>query len=122
MKLERLPYLTEEAAHGLRESTAGWPEVASQIACGACELYRINAGQAFVVLREERDIGELVVSAFEGSGLREFADLLVKWASAKGFRAIRFHTTRPGLERMLRHHGVELAEYVYKGKLNSETV
>lgn len=94
-------------------------DIAAEVQAGQAEAWRLNSGMAYMVTRiEEASQGrELVVIAFEGRNLRHLVPGIISQARAVGCRSIRYHTTRRGLERMLRAFGFGEAERVHRAVL-----
>lgn len=93
----------------LREDRA---TIVDGVNSGRLELWRLNAGAAWMVTRI--DAGELIVCCVQGSGLRELARLVYRIAKDNQLRAVRFFTERPALaERLLNEFPVKLLGYVY---------
>ncbi len=75
-----------------------------------CIRFSHQGGEAFAVLRGEGS--ELVAVAVAGAGLHFMMPELISMAKRAGYKTMRCHTQRPGLERALKRYGIEQRETV----------
>lgn len=77
--------------------------VAAEVRAGVSRLWhcRDELHEAYVVTRVDLNPSQLVVVAFEGSGMRAFGPWFIERAHAAGI-PVRAHTVDPRVERLLR--------------------
>lgn len=68
--------------------------------------------QTYLVIRVEGI--ELIILAFVGKNAIAVMDFCVRLARAKGLESVRFHTSRPGLARLVKQFNPIELERVYK--------
>lgn len=115
MRLERLTW-QQVAPYVGKACGNDAADIAADVESGNAEAWRIDDGEAYMVNRIERTATgkELVVMVLQGRGLRRIAPQIIEAARSVGCVTIRFHTTRPGMARMLKPFGFEEAERVYR--------
>lgn len=89
--------------------------VRDEVERGICQAWEfICDGEILghVITRLEPDT--LVVVAYEGTDVLSFGDLIVRVCEHKNLKWARFHTTRPGLNRLLAELKPEPIEYVMR--------
>ena len=117
MKIRKLSELTEREINGLHGTLDGYDDYfISEVAANVCELWEINDGESFCITRLERDTIKdtitLVVCAYKGKNLDQFAQHITKIADANKW-LIRVHTTKPALVRWYtRKYNFNKPEYV----------
>ena len=79
------------------------------------ECYRLWDGDAYMVTRVEE--GELTCVCYQGKRLVEACAWMRAQCQRLGLRSMRFHTTRPGLQRLLRKFDFKHAEHVFRSKV-----
>lgn len=114
MILEKLR-ASEIAPHIQQSAAEDLPVILTEIEQGECEAWRVDQGKAYMVTRIEHP--ELVVVCLEGRGLRQIAPDIIARARRLGLRSIRFHTSRPGMGRVMQAFGFTEAERVYRTRL-----
>jgi hypothetical protein len=116
MKIEKIRTWCAEAEIGLA-LTFGHDRDAlvEGVNCGALELYRLWAGQAYMITRVDR--GVLTCCCYQGARVVE----AMRWMRAQcdrlGLHAIVFYTRRPALGRLLSQFHFELDEYVFRAEV-----
>ncbi|MBU3022877.1 hypothetical protein [Aestuariibacter sp. A3R04] len=92
--MKKVP-LTREFKDALKPALWGNAEktVFDEIETGAAGLYLTESGGLLVVLR--REVATLVVVAVVGSNLKSERDEIFRFATANGYKNIRFHTRAP---------------------------
>lgn len=82
--------------------------VEAEVIRGQSQLWECKdeTHKAFVVTRVDANPVELVVVAFEGSGMQHFGKYFIDAANARGI-PLRAHVTNPIVERLLRRLGVK---------------
>ena len=76
------------------------------------ELWEVNGGDAYMITRIDRD--HLVVCCFEGKGVNNVIPHLIASAKQMKLKAVRFHTERLALARLIKDYKPKLTEYVYE--------
>jgi|GEM_PF-1204590 len=96
----------------------------TQVNRGHARLWEINSdrGQSWMISRCERVNGEreLVICCYQGCDLAAIAPMIDRSATQQGFNAIRFHTQRKGLNRLIHDVGFAVHETVYRKTLPQE--
>ena len=115
MEIEKIEGLPPEFAQRIAPLCAGneWLRMAEDIKRGIAELFSINAGESVAVTRFDTDICELVVLAYEGRNVMDFARVMVAAGKNNGARTIKYHTRRRGMARLLSQLGAVEVETVY---------
>jgi len=90
------------------------PEIAREIQAGEAQFIDCN-GCAFVLRAEG---SEMVIVCGEGRGAVAAAAILKQKAIERGYKTVRFHTSRPALQRLLKKYGFFEAERVYRTVLD----
>ena len=112
-KIEGLPpHLAERIAPHVPDND--WLRLADDIREGYAELFEIDGGDSVAVTRFEVDIDELVVCAYVGREVMEFAEMICKIARKNGAKTLRYHTRRKGMARLLSELGAIETETVYQ--------
>ena len=116
MKAARLNWSSEMLAvlQPVMGSAAEQLQLKKQVACGMAEVWRIE--QVYMIVRQEES--ELVICCLAGKGLLKVAPLVVEAANQAGCETIRFHSSRPGLARLLTECGFYELERVYQMKVS----
>lgn len=118
MRLLKLDAWTQPARAALEPcaNSFDWPLIVQDVAEGRAELFRCSddypAGDSYAVLRI--DGGELVIVAAAGVDAHRLFEAALAIAAGNGLRMIRFHSKRPGLERLLARFGPAEVERVYR--------
>ena len=117
MIIERIRTWNSEAELGLCYAIGrDREELLEGVNAGRLELFRLWAGEAYMVTRVER--GTVTVCCYQGARLLEAAAWLVARARELGLRRIRCHVTRPAIARLVRRAiALELAEQVFEAEL-----
>lgn len=96
-------------------------KVARQVEEGAASLFTVDDGGAIVaafVLRVEGDEG-VIVAANSTEGIDMFVALLPHVEERfQGCSAVRFHTARPGLAKIMQAHGYAGQEVVLRKEIH----
>jgi hypothetical protein len=107
----------EDAANSLARALPGAVRdiVAGEVIAGVSLLWECKDDKhsAYVVTRLDWNPVELVVVAYEGSGMMHFGPHFVGWAKAKGIPC-RAHVTSPVVERLLRKLGLKRSEVIVR--------
>lgn len=115
MKLELCKY-SESVASALRRAMGSDIQyIEDEIASGVCQLWRFSLEDAllgYAVTRQEADT--YVIVCYEGSHVQDFAHYVRRVCDYKKIPYARFHTTRPGLIKMLASLNPEPLEYVVR--------
>lgn len=113
MRLLKMDAMTDEAAAKLRPlfNAHTWPKVAADVASGRADLF-LCPGRTFAILRLDDD--ELVIVGVSGQGSVTLFETALKIAEANQLRAVRWHTERRGLGRLLARYGPLEQERVYR--------
>lgn len=117
MNIVKLSEWTDEADEALRPVTANeHHQMMCEVNDGISELYCID-GNSWLITRIDGD--ELVVCCYIGENVKEVAAKLWDAANAAGCKYIRFHTQRPGLNRMMREYNFECMGlfYIYRREI-----
>lgn len=91
--------------------------IRTEVERGLCQAWHFVIDDKIaghVVTRLESDT--LVVVAYEGSDVLSFGDMIVRVCEQKKLPWARFHTTRPGLNKLLAELKPEPLEYVMRVK------
>jgi len=91
--------------------------IADEVKRGVCQAWLFVDGDetlGHAITRLEPDT--LCVVAYEGNSVEAFADMIVRIAEAKQIPHARFHTVRPGLNKLLARFNPEPLEYVMRVK------
>lgn len=119
MQIERAEW-SAEAETGLNLTFRGHAEkVRQMVESEAAELWRINAGESWMVTRLE-DVGqgmELNVICLQGRDIHPIVDLIFGVARVNECKFVRFHTQFRGLGRMLNRHGFELEDLIFRARV-----
>lgn len=123
MQTKRLTSWSDEADRALAgvvgEDRA---EIVDGVNAGRLELYRLNSGQAYVVLQADALTRELIVVCLAGCGMHEIRDWLASVVRDHGLKAARFFTQRPALARLVEgrpaRYPLKLLGYVYRWELS----
>jgi len=118
MKIEKIRQWCPELDQGLsltfgRDRDA----IARGVNNGWLEAYRLWDGAAYMVTRVEH--GELTCCCYQGERVIEAMRWMRATCARLGLHAIRFHTQRPGLQRLLHEFGFQLDAYVFRVELPS---
>lgn len=113
MTLTKLAGLTDQAAERLAPlfNPPAWARVQADILTGRAELFRCP-GETYAVLRVDDD--ELVVVAVTGRDAVPLFEVALAIAKRNGLAAVRWHTERKGLGRLLSQFGPLEVETVYR--------
>ncbi len=121
MKFERLPKLTDAIAERLNAALgADRAILAEDIASDFAELWECDNGDAYMITRVDHD--DLVVCCYEGRNVKHAIPHLIAAAKAKELNAVRFHTKRQSLARLIKDYKPVLCEYVYRINCNGQPV
>lgn len=100
-----------QAAQGLKRALAkDGAFIAEEVRDGISQLWRVNAGESWVVTREEG--AELVVVCLEGKDMVGITGAIIQNAKKAGFETMRAHTKRRGMMRALKRFNVKQREIV----------
>lgn len=115
MEIEKVEGLPPEYAKRIAPLVSGneWLRLAEDIRLGQAELFSINAGESVAVTRFDTDIQELVVCAYEGRDVMDFARVMVEAGRKNGALTLKYHTKRKGMARLLSELGAVEVETVY---------
>lgn len=106
---------TTSTTQGLKNALGeDLPIIRQEVECGLSRLWYFEPGTWMVTRVEGR---ELVVVALEGGGLKHIMPVLISRAKAQGFKSLRAHTNKPGLEKYLQRWGVSRREIVLEMEL-----
>lgn len=91
--------------------------VAGEVRAGVSRLWECEEGphRAYVVTRVDTHPTELVIVAFEGSGMHVFAPHFIGAARAYGV-PVRAHVTNPVVERLIRRFGFQREEVILRAR------
>ncbi len=113
MKIEKIYPWDSEAEQGLCLTFGRDHDVIVQgVNQRWLECYRLFGGKAYMVTRVER--GVLTCCCYQGERLIEATRWMRAQCQRLGLKAIRFHTQRPALQRLLREFDFKLEEYVFR--------
>jgi hypothetical protein len=105
-----------EAERGLCRTLGDYrDETVRNIEAKVNELYRVNGGQSWLIVRVDGDA--LVVVCVQGAGLMDLAECLYEVMKEKGLKRALFWTRRPALARMLKRYGFQAKETLFEMKL-----
>ncbi len=117
MKVKRLTHWTPEADAGLNQVMGDdRDDLCIQIENGMCQLWYLPKFDSWMITRSEPRLNQapvLVICCYQGKGLVEVGQHIVKAAQQQDFAGIRYHTQRKGLNRLLKPFGFEKLETVY---------
>ncbi len=105
MEIEKLETLSPEHAARLSPlfyTAAEWRAVTNDLATERAELFSLNRGESLAVTFFDTTLNEIVVVAFVGRAVTQFGELIQAVAVNNGATAVRWHTRRPGLARLLK--------------------
>jgi len=91
--------------------------IADEVKNGVCQAWLFVDGKETIghaITRLETET--LVVVAYEGKDVEAFADMIVRICETKQLPYARFHTVRPGLNKLLARFNPEPLEYVMRVK------
>lgn len=118
---QSLDKATAGLTHALRDDL---PLLKAQVNHRLAQLWEINSnhGKSWMISRVEQHKGqqELVICCYQGCDLKRIAPIIDESAKQQGFNAIRFHTQRKGLNRLIVDLGFAPYETVYKKTLTQE--
>jgi hypothetical protein len=113
MKIEKIFPWSAEAERGLsRTFGRDLTEIIAGVNNRSLECYRLWDGQAYAVTRVERS--ELTICCYQGARLVEAMRWMRAQCQRRGIRAIRFHTARPGMHRLLKEFPFGLDMWIYR--------
>lgn len=116
MKIEKIFPWSDEADRGLSMCLGRDREaIIRGVNERGLECYRLWDGQAYMVTRVQE--GELTCCCYQGSRLVEACAWMRAQCQRLGLTAIRFHTKRPALERLLHKFNFEHEEHVFRCKV-----
>ncbi|SRR5258706_1820716 len=115
LTIAKIPQWSDAAELGLGETLGKFrDELADQVNRGIAELWRLGRRTYLLTRLDKWAHGsELVVCCLKGEGLHEIAPVIIERAKKQGIDSIRFHTTRPGLSRLVSRYGFRESERVY---------
>ncbi len=114
MEIEKLAELPPDIEERLTPQLGNeWPRIADDLRCGRSELFSINGGESLAITRYETDLKELVLCAYQGKAVLDFARVMVEVAKKNGALSIRYHTRRKGMARLLAEFGAVETETIY---------
>ena len=112
----------DNATAGLSHALRGdLPLLKQQVNNRIAQLWEINSdqGKSWMISRVEinNDQQELVICCYQGCDLKRVAPVIYDSAERQGFKSIRFHTQRKGLNRLIVDLGFLPYETVYRKQL-----
>ena len=106
----------EAAVKGLGETLRDCEELLrEQVENNIAELWCID-GHSWMITRTEyfpNRQPELVVCCYKGEQVKAVTKVIYETAIKQGFGSIRYHTQRPGLNRLVSDLGFEFMESIY---------
>lgn len=119
MEFKRLKKLNGAVAVRMQKALGDdFDYLAAEIENDRAELWECNGGDAYMITRVEAD--HLVICCYEGKSARQVVPHLIAAAQEKNLTALRFHSKRPALARLLKDYNPELIEYVYRINVEPE--
>lgn len=113
MKFAKLPELTDAIAERLNASLGADCEILrNDIKKKSAELWECDNGDAYMITRVDHD--DLVVCCYQGKNMKHATPHLIAAAKKQNLSAVRFHTKRTSLARLLKDYNPVLSEYVYR--------
>ena len=87
--------------------------ILNELKSGVCEAWQI-ADVAFITrIETTANTKELVVVCSQGRGLAQAGEVMRKAAKSAGCKTVRFHTSRPAQQRLLKQFNFRELERVY---------
>lgn len=119
MKFARAEW-SDDAAAGLAEAMKYADDavaIEGEVRAGRAELWRADDGVSWLITRLETfspTAVELVIVCYQGRNARTMFKAFHEFATAKGYRSLRFHTQLPWLIELFRDFEPEPVEYVMR--------
>ena len=106
----------EEAEQGLGETLKDCGDLLrEQVEQGVAELWQVE-DHSWMITRTEKLLGrkpELVLCCYKGRDVKNVTRVIFQAAKEQGFGSIRYHTSRKGLNRLVKDLGFEYLETIY---------
>lgn len=117
MKFKKLEKLNGAVAVRIKTvSGEDFEYLLKEVDAERAELWECDGGDSYMITRVETD--HLVVCCYEGKNVKHAVPHLIAAAQEKNLSAVRFHSKRPALARLLKEYKPELVEYVYRISAN----
>ncbi len=124
MRVIHYPQWVAEATTGLVQALRDdLPILREQVTSGMAQLWQVitDKGESWLITRVEiiEDQKELVVCCYQGCDVNTVTPLIYQCAEQQGFDAIRYHTQRKGLNRLVADLGFTPYETIYRKQLTT---
>lgn len=113
VKPVRIPQWSQVAEIGLNRALTSDDAkfIKAQVNTQKADLF-FSPPDSYFVLRKESE--EMVLVAFQGSNIQELCNWIHQHTKNLGLKTIRFHTSRPALQRLVKQFNFQEVERVYR--------
>ena len=111
VRIEALTPDIEQSLLGVSDPLSQMDSITDDIESGVVQLYRTENGSLLAICKDGTD---LLCVAYVGMDAHTVTEILIEVARQSKLTAVRFHTARKGLAKLLQDFKPELIQQVYR--------